>query len=128
MVKTFPIPLNYKRIGIVAVVTVFVLIIVPSPILVLISSVYLAQLYFRLRNGPVGQPDYSSSERPRAIADLVNLTPRVAIIGSGYAGLSAASAFHAAKIPYIVLEKSSQAGESWFYRYSRLHLHRKSST
>jgi cation diffusion facilitator CzcD-associated flavoprotein CzcO len=121
--KSYPIPLDTKKIAIVAGATVVLLVLVPFPLHLLVGAVFLAQLLVRQWFTPMGQTGLSSKDRPEAVADLAQKPPKVAIIGSGYAGLSAASVFQAARIPYVVLEKSSQAGESWVSRYSRLHLH-----
>lgn len=45
------------------------------------------------------------------------------IIGASAAGLAAAACLQEQKVPFILLEKSSQVGAAWRNHYDRLHLH-----
>ncbi len=48
---------------------------------------------------------------------------KVVIVGAGPAGLAIAACLRKANIPFVVLEKSNNIGNSWHQHYDRLHLH-----
>ncbi len=47
----------------------------------------------------------------------------VVVVGASAAGLATAACLKEANIDFILLEKSSQVGQSWRNHYERLHLH-----
>lgn len=51
------------------------------------------------------------------------LTTSTLIIGASAAGLAAAACLQKERVPFILLEKHSQVGNSWRNHYDRLHLH-----
>lgn len=52
-----------------------------------------------------------------------NSQTNTVIIGASAAGLAAAACLQEQKVPFILLEKSSQVGAAWRNHYDRLHLH-----
>lgn len=52
-----------------------------------------------------------------------NTQTNTVIIGASAAGLAAAACLQEQKVPFILLEKSSQVGAAWRNHYDRLHLH-----
>ncbi|HEY1277835.1 MAG TPA: NAD(P)/FAD-dependent oxidoreductase, partial [Thermoleophilaceae bacterium] len=51
------------------------------------------------------------------------MTPRVAIVGGGAAGLAAAAMLRREGVSAVVLEAGDEVGAAWRARYDRLHLH-----
>ena len=45
------------------------------------------------------------------------------IIGASAAGLATAACLQREKVPFVLLEQSSQVGSAWRRHYDRLHLH-----
>ncbi|HRQ40748.1 MAG TPA: NAD(P)/FAD-dependent oxidoreductase [Chloroflexota bacterium] len=53
----------------------------------------------------------------------INTQTNTVIIGASAAGLAVAACLQEQKVPFILLEKSSQVGAAWRSHYDRLHLH-----
>lgn len=98
----------------------------PTALVTAAAAVAVAVLFNALNPAPVGQPDVatrhhegSADDAERAACSKVHAV----IIGAGPAGLAVAARLMNLGVPFVVLEKSLDAGTSWRGRYDRLHLH-----